>query len=115
MSPKTWNNVVTIEIRGERKSYARINSTRDAASYLVDEWPGERDRSYMSAIIYCTKALRGEIPDRGAMSAFINAASASGLRYMSSPMKVSIVDEFELAIIKAANESLAHDLINAGQ
>ncbi|MDQ1194384.1 preprotein translocase subunit SecD [Rhizobium sp. SORGH_AS 787] len=110
MSLKTWKNVVTIEIRGERRSYARINSTRDAASYLIEEWPGERDRSYSSAIISCTKALRGEAHDQSAMSAFINAASASGLRYMNSPTIVSTVDEFELAITKAVTESLADDL-----
>ncbi len=110
MGTRSWNNVVTIEIGGERKSYARINTTRGAASYLIDQWPGERDSAYTDAIVSCTKALKGEIDDRSAMSAFIHAASISGLRYMSSPASRSLHDDFELSMMEATMQSIAADL-----
>lgn len=110
MDKPSWNNIVTIEIRGERKSYARINTTRGAASYLIDDWPGERDRAYTRAIVSCTKALKGELDDRSAMSDFIHAASVSGLRYMSSPASETLRDDFELSLIEATKQSIAADL-----
>ncbi|MES5100727.1 DUF982 domain-containing protein [Agrobacterium sp. BA1120] len=105
----TWGSTVTIELKGERRSFARITTSRDAASYLVDQWPGQFDSAYKDAILICTKALRGEIDDRLALVKFVEAATVSGLRYMNSPHPRQVDDEFEIDLIEATKQSLAND------
>ncbi len=105
----TWDSTVTIELKGERRSFARITTNRDAASYLVDQWPGQLDSAYREAILICTKALRGEIDERLALVKFVEAATVSGLRYMNSPHPQHRNDDFELDLIEATKQSLAND------
>lgn len=54
MKSGSWDNTVTIELGGRSKTYARISTTRRAASYLIDQWPGSRDFAYKEAIVSCT-------------------------------------------------------------
>lgn len=85
MKSGSWDNTVTIELGGKSKTYARISTTRGAASYLIDQWPGSRDNAYKQAIVSCTQALKGEVNDEAAFSSFVQAALVSGLKYTSAP------------------------------
>ncbi len=50
MEPGRWYRTVKIELGGQKRIYTRISSTRGAASYLLDQWPGSRDKSYKEAV-----------------------------------------------------------------
>ncbi|MBP2460161.1 MULTISPECIES: DUF982 domain-containing protein [unclassified Rhizobium] len=104
----TWTSTVTIELGGQTRHFARITTTRDAASYLIERWPGFRDSAYKEAVLTCTKALRGEVADQTAFSSFLRAATASRLRHLSGP--VVMPDEFERAIMIAAKDALDDEL-----
>lgn len=107
MTARSWSSTVTIEIKGERTTFAHLTTTRDAASYLVDRWPGRLDDAYKDAIVVCTRALRGEVDDRLALAGFIRAATVSGLRYVNKPDSDY---GFESALIEATKQSLADDM-----
>ncbi|WP_424938678.1 DUF982 domain-containing protein [Agrobacterium pusense] len=68
-----WDSTVTIEIGGKSTAYARITTTRGAASYLIEQWPGSRDQSYKEAIVSCTRALKGELNDEAVFASFVKA------------------------------------------
>jgi hypothetical protein len=108
MASGTWNSTVTIELKGQTRRFARITTTRDAASYLIAQWPGSRDTAYKEAVIACTKALRGEVADETAFSSFVRAAAASSLRYLSGSAVGP--DDFEQAIMIAAKQSLVEEI-----
>jgi hypothetical protein len=108
MASGTWNSTVTIELQGETRRFARITTTRDAASYLIAQWPGSRDTAYQEAMITCTKALQGELGDEIAFSSFVRAAASSRLRYLSA--SATPPDDFEQAIMIAARRSLVEEL-----
>ncbi|WP_170979835.1 DUF982 domain-containing protein [Agrobacterium sp. LC34] len=108
MKSGSWDNTVTIELGGRRKTYARISTTRGAASYLIDQWPGSRDNAYKQAIVSCTKALKGEVNDEAAFTSFVRAALVSGLKYTSAPYHTP--NEFEREIARALTQSLLNDL-----
>jgi Protein of unknown function (DUF982) len=102
-----WARTVTIELGGTSRQYLRIESTRHAASVLLDEWPASTDAAYREAIIGCTRALKGEIPHDDACDRFIAAARAAEL-----PVVDSVFDEedaFELELARTIRESLVAD------
>jgi len=107
MEPGRWYRTVKIELGGQKRIYTRISSTRGAASYLLDQWPGSRDKSYKEAVVSCTKALKGLVNDEVAFSSFIHAASTSGLSYVSTQQ--GSPDEFEQDIRNALRQSILSD------
>jgi hypothetical protein len=109
MASGIWSSTVTIELGGQSRRFARITTTRDAASYLIEEWPGSRDTAYKEAIVTCTKALKGEATDETAFSSFVQAATASSLRYLSSAAFTP--DEFESEIMQAARRSVTEEML----
>ena len=111
MKSGSWDNTVTIELSGRSKTYARISTTRGAASYLIDQWPGSRDNTYQQAIVSCTQALKGEVNDEAAFTSFVRAALVSGLKYKSAPNHTP--NEFEREIARALRQSLLNDLHRA--
>ncbi|NTA58114.1 DUF982 domain-containing protein [Agrobacterium tumefaciens] len=111
MKSGSWDNTVTIELSGRRKTYARISTTRGAASYLIDQWPGSRDSAYKQAIVACTQAIKGEVNDEAAFSSFVRAALMSGLQCTSAPSHAP--NEFEREIARALTQSLINDLHRA--
>lgn len=108
MKSGSWDNTVTIELSGVRKTYARISTTRGAASYLIDQWPGSRNDAYKQAIVSCTQALKGEVNDEAAFTSFVQAALVSGLNCTSAPSHAP--NDFEREIARALTQSLMSDL-----
>lgn len=113
MKSGSWDNTVTIELGGRIKTYARISTTRGAASYLIDMWPGPRDAAYKRAIVSCTQALKGEVNDEAAFNSFVQAALVSGLKYTSAPSHAP--NDFERDIARALTQSMLNDLRNTPQ
>ncbi|WIE33972.1 DUF982 domain-containing protein [Agrobacterium tumefaciens] len=113
MTSGSWDNTVTIELGGKRETYARISTTRGAASYLIDQWPGSRDNAYKQAILSCTQALKGELNDEAAFTSFVRAALVSGLKHTSAPRRTP--NEFEREIARALTQSLLDDLRQAAR
>lgn len=108
MASGSWDKTVTIKLSGTSKSYARISTTRGAASYLIDRWPGSRNNAYKQAVVSCTKALKGEVNDEAAFNSFVTASLVSGLKHTSAPRHAP--NEFEREIARALTQSLLADL-----
>jgi hypothetical protein len=108
MTSGAWRSTVTIELGGQTRRFARIITTRDAASYLVEQWPGSRDPAYKEAILTGTRALKGEIADEISFSCFVQATTASNLRYVSDPGLDA--DEFEQSIRGASRQYLLDEM-----
>lgn len=99
-----WDNVVTIELRGETKTFVRIKSTKEAAKYLIEAWPGSRDAAYHDAVVACAGALRGLTNERRVVEVLCKAASSSNLIAYDS------IDAFEAEMISAIRMALDTDL-----
>lgn len=104
-----WRTTVTIERTAPTEAYARINSTRDAAHYLIEEWPAERSDHYRAALRLCTKALRGETSHEAAYISFIAAAREAKVplllyRRWEEP------DQFAIDIQHAVAENMLDDV-----
>lgn len=99
-----WGNVVTIELRGKTETYVRIKSTKEAAKYLIEAWPGSRDVAYRDAVVACATALRGLGSEERVVEGLCKAAASSNLVAYDS------VDAFEADIISAVKTSLDDDL-----
>jgi hypothetical protein len=106
MAKDLWARKVTIELGGKSRHYLRIESTRHAASVLLDEWPASTDAAYREAIIGCTRALKGEIPHDDACDRFIAAARAAELAVVD----LEADDPFELELARTIRESLVADM-----
>ncbi|SIR15083.1 Protein of unknown function [Rhizobium sp. RU33A] len=113
MKSGSWDKTVTIELGGKSKTYARISTTRGAAYYLLDQWPGSRDHAYKQAIVSCTKALKGEANDEAAFASFVQAAIVSGLEYTSAPSDTPY--DLEQEIARALTHSMMNDMRSPSQ
>lgn len=78
MTETLWNRPVIIELDGVSTRY--IRNTREAAWWLLDEWPAEKGQAYREALLGCTKALAGNLPDPAARLVFTNAVREAQLR-----------------------------------
>lgn len=99
-----WGNFVTIELQGKTETYVRIKSTKEAAKYLIEAWPGSRDAAYRDAVVACASALRGLASEKHVVEGLCKAAATSNLVAYDS------VDSFEADIISAFKTSLDDDL-----
>jgi Protein of unknown function (DUF982). len=104
----SWNQILTVEIKGVSRRYLRLKSTRDAAHYLVELWDGPKDAVYRDAVIACTKALKGQLDDATALQSFLAAASRSNSLQVHSVTDMSWTI-FEHELSKALQDSLQHE------
>lgn len=106
---KCWQNTVTIELSGNVHAYTRIQSTEEAAHYLLDHWPGQRTPTYCAAIRSCTKALKGELSDAAAYLLFIAAVQEARVALVMGRRFID-ADSFELDVQQVLAESVLADL-----
>ncbi|WP_137131198.1 DUF982 domain-containing protein [Rhizobium sp. FY34] len=117
MAKDLWVRTVTIELSGESRDYIRIESTRHAASVLLDNWPGAADAVYREAIIGCTQALKGEIPHDVACARFLAAARAAQLEVADATDGQDPADDsdpFELEMARTIRETLSGEAETLG-
>jgi hypothetical protein len=105
-----WDCTVTIVSPDSTPRHVHISSTRDAAAFLLEHWPGSKDDVYEKAIALCSHAIKGVISDHYARLAFVRAASASSIKHLSTPRLA--LDDFDRDIIREVRKSLLADLMN---
>lgn len=104
-----WSNVVTIELNGDVATYARIQTTKDAAYYLLDHWTGAKTPEYRVAIESCSRALKGDLSDDDVCMHFVAAAREAQLTLVTRSDQLAI-EGFEADILMAVEENLLADL-----
>lgn len=108
-----WQNTITIELNESVHVYTRVQSTEEAAHYLLDHWPGQRTPAYCAAIRSCTKALKGELNDAAAYLFFMAAVQEARVALVMGRRFVD-ADPFELDMQQVLAESLLEDRHGAG-
>ena len=103
-----WDNTVTIEVHGAPGAYSRIETTEDAARYLLDHWSPQRTSAYQAAIQCCAKALRGEVSKSAAYLLFMTAAREARLALVMARTPAG-TDLFETDLQQALAESVLSD------
>lgn len=106
---QSWQNTITIELNGQAHAYTRIQSTKEAAHYLLDHWPGRRTPAYCAAIRSCTKALKGEMSDAAAYLLFITAVQEAQVALVMGRRLIN-ADPFEQDMQQVLAESVLEDL-----
>lgn len=102
---KLWPSIVTIAIKDSTTFYSCIQNTRDAAHYLLENWPGLRSPNYCAAIRLCTKALKGESTDEAAYISFVAAAREANVAHVLNRRR-NDADQLEIEIQQAVAENV---------
>lgn len=97
MSIANWNRIITIEIGTKTHAVVRIQNTRQAAQCLLGDWPIKAGYCYHRAILACTRALRGELPDEDVRFLFTDAVDDAHLPYIVS-LNTTLLDSFDSEI-----------------
>jgi hypothetical protein len=103
MTIRRWNRTVTIEINEKSHAVARIENTRDAARCLLEYWPRKTGYYYHRAILGCTRALRGELPDEDARLYLTDAARDAQLSCIVS-LGPAVLDPFDSEIAAVCDQ-----------
>lgn len=103
-----WARNLTVETE-ENGGVAHIQSTEDAAYYLLDRWRRERSAAYCSAVRMCAKAIRGEVSHEGAYISFMALVREANLALVSHP-KYEEIDDFVNEIGMVIAENILSDL-----
>lgn len=103
-----WARNLTVETE-EGGNVAHIQSTEDAAHYLLDRWKRERSAAYCRAIRMCAKAIRGEVSHEGAYISFMALVREANLALVSHARHEDI-DDFVHEIEEMIAESILSDL-----
>ena len=104
-----WSSTVTIETGKAADAYARIQSTHDAANYLLNDWAKERSSIYCAAIRACAKAIRGEMSHEAAYITFMAAVREAQLALVAN-RRCSAADTLEWDIETALAEEILTEL-----
>ncbi|MET0749381.1 MAG: DUF982 domain-containing protein [Rhizobium sp.] len=104
MTETLWNRPVTIELDGVATHY--IRTTREAAWCLLDDWkPDNKGISYRRAVVACTRAMAGALPDPAARILFIAAARDANLP-VALASDIREFDPFVADLTEAAHEAM---------
>ncbi|MGB3813169.1 MAG: DUF982 domain-containing protein [Shinella sp.] len=105
---QSWGKIITIEIDDTSHACMHVQSTEDAARYLLEHWTGQRTSFYRIAVQSCAKALKGEISDCAAYLCFMTAVREAQLALVTARCHAE-ADLFEAGIEQALAESVLHD------
>lgn len=72
-----WERIIKISLGSGRP--CRLESTRDAARILLNDWPRTSGTAYRSAVIDCARAIRGDVAHDAIPMKLANAAYEAGL------------------------------------
>lgn len=100
---KNWEKIVVLHPFGENEPALRVNDAKTAARILLQGWPVQHGRSYRRAILACSAAIHGKVPQDTAQWAFVVAAMEAVISY-------EIIDWFDTEIAMACRELLAEDV-----
>ncbi|MCR6502039.1 DUF982 domain-containing protein [Shinella sp. CPCC 101442] len=109
-----WARKITLEIGERGSTFAHIESTQDAAHFLLDHWRMARSPLYCAAVRYCTKAIRGEISHEAAYISFMAAIREANVALISVRRQYES-GNIEYNIATALSESIFEDLKLVGR
>lgn len=105
-----WPRILTVETAAI-DAVKHIESTADAAYYLLDHWTKNRSPAYSHAVRMCSKAIKGEIAHEAAYIAFVAAARDANFALLSN-RRINGSDQFEIDVERSLAESILADLKN---
>ncbi|WP_420820672.1 DUF982 domain-containing protein [Rhizobium tubonense] len=103
MTNSLWNRPVKIRLKGWEAIC--IRTTAEAARCLINDWPAKKDNIYRLAVVSCTNALRGRLPDIAARIHFIAAAQAVDLDPVICP-DIREPDQFVADLCETCGSSI---------
>ena len=97
-----WEKIVLLRPNGSAARSLSIKNSRDAATVLLKAWPTKSGKSYRRAVLSCSAAIHGRVPQDLAQWAFIVAAMEAAISY-------EIVDPFDSEIAAICRELLEEE------
>ena len=94
---KNWEKIVILHPSGDDGPALAINDVKAAARILLQDWPARDGKSYRRAVLACSAAIHGKVPQDTAQWAFVVAA-------MEAVIPHEIVDWFDTEIAAACRE-----------
>ena len=94
-----WEKTVTLRLEEGRGAAFAVSDSKSAARVLLRSWPERKGKSYRRAVLNCSAALRGQIPQDLAQWSFIVAAMEADISY-------EIGDRFDMEIAEVCRELL---------
>lgn len=97
-----WEKIVLLRPNGSSARAFSVKNSRDAATILLKGWPTKSGKSYRRAVLSCSAAIHGRVPQDLAQWAFIVAAMEAAISY-------EIVDPFDSEIAAICRELLEEE------
>jgi hypothetical protein len=99
-----WEKIVVLRMNDTAPKRLAIKNSRDAARVLLKSWPTKEGMSYRRAVLNCSAAVHGRVPQDLAQWSFIVAAMEATLSY-------EIIDRLDTEIADVCQQLLAEDML----
>ena len=103
-SMEYWEKIVVLRMSDTAPKQLAIKNSRDAARLLLKSWPTREGMSYRRAVLNCSAAIHGRVPQDLAQWSFIVAA-------MEAAMSYEIIDRLDMEIADVCQRLLAEDMM----
>ena len=100
---KDWEKIVVLHPFGDRNASITIGDAKSAARALIQAWPDRDGRSYRRAVLSCSAAVHGKVPQDTAQWAFIVATMEAGISY-------EIIDRLDSEIAAVCREIFEEEM-----
>ena len=97
-----WEKIVLLRLDGSTGKALSIESSKDAARVLLTGWPNKAGESYRRAVLSCSAAVHGRVPQDLAQWSFIVALMEAAISY-------EITDRLDAEIGAVCRESMGED------
>lgn len=78
---KIWDKMVILRPNDGSNETMEINDSKEAARVLLTAWPAAQGKSYRRAVMSCSAAVDGRVPQEAAQWAFIVAIMEAAIPY----------------------------------
>lgn len=78
---KIWDKMVILRPNGGSKDAIAVSDSKEAARALLNCWPAAQGKSYRRAVVTCSAAVDGRVPQETAQWAFIVAVMEAAIPY----------------------------------
>lgn len=97
-----WEKIVSLRLNGSAGRALSIKSSKDAAQVLLKAWPAAQGKSYRRAVLSCSGAIHGRVPQDLAQWSFIVALMEAAISY-------EITDRLDAEIGAVCRELMGED------
>jgi len=99
---KIWDKIVILHPEDQNNEAMEINDSKEAARVLLNSWPAAQGKSYRRAVLSCSAAVDGRVPQETAQWAFIVAIMEAAIPY-------EIIDRLDAEIGAVCRELLGDE------